>query len=382
MATAAVLTLSACGPDVKVPDGTMRYVQGFAGVVAAEEPQAAMVGRDVLAAGGTAADAAVALYFALSVTLPSAAGLGGGGACVVHDRIKKVTEVLDFRPPAGVPGNPRGFQTLHARYGKSHWEQLIGPAERMARFGVPVSRALATALAPIGDALLKDPETRKVFAGKKWGATVGEGDMLVQAALADTLARLRVAGPGELDGGNAVFQPVWQAGARVDMGWDKAVAGAAMAGALEATLAGNPPTATLAGNPPAAAAAGGASSTGFVVASKSQAVACAVGTGVPFGSGRNIPGAGFSAGAPGAGGEAALVVNPFTEELHAAVAGHGAAAVASVLKAALRDGQPLAQAVAAVEPGVQALACTSLIDSSCWVAADPRSHGMAIRVGE
>ena len=64
------LALAACGqPQLRL--GTEGYIEGFLGGAVSDEPHAALVARDILSAGGTAADAAVALYFALSVTLPS-----------------------------------------------------------------------------------------------------------------------------------------------------------------------------------------------------------------------------------------------------------------------------------------------------------------------
>ena len=83
---APLAALAACSSGDTAREGTIGFVEGFLGGVVADEPRAALVGRSVLSAGGTAADAAVAMGFTLAVTLPSSAGLGGGGICVVFDR--------------------------------------------------------------------------------------------------------------------------------------------------------------------------------------------------------------------------------------------------------------------------------------------------------
>ena len=174
----------------------------FMGAVVADEPNAALAGREALIAGGNAFDAATATYFALAVTMPSTAGLGGGGVCVVHDAPTNKALALDFlsrpsvaagaakRRPNAVPGNVRGFFALHSRYGQLPWAQLVGPAEGMARFGTKISRAFSSDLAQIGDALLVDREARRVF-GRPEGGLKGEGDTLTQLALAGSLSGIR-----------------------------------------------------------------------------------------------------------------------------------------------------------------------------------------------
>ncbi|RKQ73764.1 gamma-glutamyltranspeptidase/glutathione hydrolase [Oceanibaculum indicum] len=176
----------------------------FVGGAVSGEPRAALVARDVLAAGGTAADAAVAGYFALSVTLPSSVGLGGGGACAVYDRRANVGEALEFPAVASgteqnavaIPAAPRGVFALHARYGRLPIDQLILPAERLARFGEPVSRALAEDVAFAGRAIAQIPDMRQNFVTQ--GRLVREGDPLTQLDLGATLGRLRQAGIGDL----------------------------------------------------------------------------------------------------------------------------------------------------------------------------------------
>lgn len=205
-----LLSLAACSSAEKEEDkGKIGFVQGFIGGVVADEPNAALIGRDVLSAGGTAADAVTAMYFASSVTMPASASLGGGGVCLIFDNGAKKVEALDFlalspkniptgiERPTAIPMNARGFFMLQSKYGDLRWAQLVSPAESLARFGAQVSRALAAELKPIGSALIQDVEAARVFANSK-GLPVREGDFIKQFDLAATLTEIRTKGPGAL----------------------------------------------------------------------------------------------------------------------------------------------------------------------------------------
>lgn len=206
MAASLLVLLAGCGEGK--PVGTIGYVTGFGGMAAADEPRAVLAARDVLSAGGTAADAAVVMYFTMAVTQPSTASLGGGGVCVAYDKDKKRTEAVEFiappstassRNPSAVPANVRGFYALHARYGKFRWEQLIAGPEQLARMGVPVSRAFAGDVARAAQLLAADPAARQVFL--PGGRPLVEGQTFQQLDLASTLARVRRS-PGDLYGGS------------------------------------------------------------------------------------------------------------------------------------------------------------------------------------
>jgi gamma-glutamyltranspeptidase/glutathione hydrolase len=192
--------------------GQAGYVKGFLGDVVADEPQAALIGKQVLSEGGDAADAATAMAFSLAVTLPSRAGLGGGGACIAYiaDRdtaahgipeavvfvSPPVRSVAGGDRPAAVPMLPRGMFLLHARYGRLPIEPLLSKAEQLARAGIPVSRALARDLALVAGPLFGDPAARATFG--RGGVPLAEGQGLVQPDLAATLAELRVTGIGDM----------------------------------------------------------------------------------------------------------------------------------------------------------------------------------------
>ena len=192
--------------------GQEGFVRGFLGGVAAEEPRAALVARNVLSAGGTAVDAAVAAGFTLAVTLPSRAGLGGGGACLVFDPRRGEVEAVLFPPgarqsvpagadrPAAVPMLARGLFALHTRGGRRPFEELVVPAEQAARLGVEVSRAFATDLAAVSGPLFADPWSATAFGGPN-GQPLATGERLAQPDLAATLATLRTAGVGDLHQG-------------------------------------------------------------------------------------------------------------------------------------------------------------------------------------
>jgi gamma-glutamyltranspeptidase/glutathione hydrolase len=207
LAAALLVLLIGCSDRGKEQAGVVGTVRGFLGGAVADEPRAALVARDILSAGGSAADAAVALYFTLGATLPSTASLGGGGVCLVYDVKLNRTEMLDFasRTPAGggpiaLPTGPRGMFLLHSRHGKLRWEQLVGNAEAVARFGRPVSRALAADLLAAQAILQRDPELRRTFL-KSDGTTYREGEILVQHDLSTLLSAIRARGSGELYNG-------------------------------------------------------------------------------------------------------------------------------------------------------------------------------------
>jgi gamma-glutamyltranspeptidase/glutathione hydrolase len=242
-------TVSGCGGGLP---GNVIYGAGFRGAAVADEPHAATVAAGILKQGGSAADAAVALYFAMAVTYPSAAGLGGGGVCLASDWKTGEIQSLDFlapRPariddgirPTAVPANVRGMAALHARFGILDWRAVLAPAEKMAHFGHAVSRATARAMREGGAVLSSNWETWRIFAAS--GQLPGEGEILVQADLARILERLRVEGAAELytgalagefaeavrrAGGTLTaddlrnFVPRWQAAASMKFGNDRA----------------------------------------------------------------------------------------------------------------------------------------------------------------
>ncbi len=234
----AATALSGCGSlfgskDAGTP-GVVGSVRGFLGGATADEPRAALVARDILSAGGNAVDAAVAAAFTLTVAYPSQVPLGGGGMCLVASGPAKTRamELLSFpavaaRPDSTVatPGIPRGLFALHGRFGTLRWEQILSPAEILARNTTPVTRALANELVRNWDVIRADEGLTAAFA--RGGLPAGEGVPLSQPDLAVALGALRQRGPGDLHFGIYGRRLVASlAAAGIDLRMDDLAAGA------------------------------------------------------------------------------------------------------------------------------------------------------------
>lgn len=143
------------------------------GMVATQEARATEVGVSILRQGGNAVDAAVAIGFALAVTLPRAGNLGGGGFMMIYDKQSGKVRSLDYREKApkaaysemfldksldvdknkarysvfsaGVPGTVAGMLEAHKKYGKLPLKTLIEPAVKLAK-SLPMSFAMAESL--------------------------------------------------------------------------------------------------------------------------------------------------------------------------------------------------------------------------------------------
>lgn len=430
------VTLTACGSSNPGPqEGTIGFIPGFIGGAVSDEPRAALAARDILSAGGTAADAAVALYFTLSVTKPAQAGLGGGGVCVLYSWRSKQTESLDFLPPIRpgegvVPGNPRGMLALQAKYGKLRWELLLGTAERLARTGMATSRSTARDLAAAAPIIARDAGLKDNFMGSD-GATPAEGTVLSQPELAGTLSVIRRApqefytGPfahtflsAAAEAGQRItpeamraYTPSWGTPAATPFGpytmyFPPNAAGAAAAQAWRALgteggyeRASNRPEA-LARALPIPPGETPTAETSFAVADRDgNMIGCTVTMNRFFGSGRMARGTGVVPAAPDAGGRVGglapmVATNPAVPRPYfVGAASGGAAGTRGLLATALGVfslGQPLDVAMASPRPDttglVNAIYCLRGInplgrgeqsEAVCQLAADKRGFGLA-----
>jgi gamma-glutamyltranspeptidase / glutathione hydrolase len=191
------------------------------GMVVAQEGTAAKIGVDILRRGGNAVDAAVAVGFALAVTLPRAGNLGGGGFMLVYLAKERKIVAIDYRETApadtapdvflnevgeavaaksrdtglavGVPGTVAGLSLALRNYGSGKFSlaKLIAPAAALARSGIEVEDDLADSLSHAQARLKRWPGAAQIFLHPD-GTPLGRGDRLVQtdlAAVLDTIGK-------------------------------------------------------------------------------------------------------------------------------------------------------------------------------------------------
>jgi len=191
--------------------------------VAAANPLATDAGQQVLRAGGSAVDAAIAVQMVLALVEPQSSGIGGGAFLLHFDG--KTTQAFDGRETApasatprlflddggqplkfvdavvggravGVPGAVAMLARAHQQHGRLPWAQLFGPAITLAAQGFAISPRMATLLASEPH-LQKDPVSAAYFydaAGKPWPA----GHVLRNPELAAVLQRIANEGPAAL----------------------------------------------------------------------------------------------------------------------------------------------------------------------------------------
>ncbi len=204
-----------------LPAASRLPVRARHGMVVSASPEASQAGLEILRAGGNAVDAAVAVGFALAVTLPEAGNIGGGGFMVIHDPEQGRETTIDYREMApasahrdmyldeegnvaegrstvghlasGVPGSVAGMHLAWKRYGKLPWAELVQPAIRLARDGFVVSYTLSRGLENKVELLEKFPDSRRIFL--RDGRLYQEGEIFRQPELAVTLERIAKDGP-------------------------------------------------------------------------------------------------------------------------------------------------------------------------------------------
>ncbi len=186
-------------------------------MVAAANPLAVEAGADVLRAGGTAADAMVAVQAMLGLVEPQSSGLGGGAFLVWYDTATGEMTTLDGRETAplavtptvfqdengerlgffdavvgglsvGTPGTPKLMEDAHRRWGQSNWAELLAPAITTAEDGFIVSPRMASSIANDSERLQRFATTADYFF--PGGTALAAGDTLKNPDYADTLRQI------------------------------------------------------------------------------------------------------------------------------------------------------------------------------------------------
>lgn len=191
------------------------------GTAASAHPEATKAGFEMLQAGGSASDAAMAMMLALTVVEPQSSGIGGGGFLLHHDGESGWMETIDGREMApaaaasdrflgedgkplgwrdaapggksvGVPGNMRLMELAHRKWGKLPWEKLFEPAIKLAEQGYAVSAPQYDWMKRLEKLWVKFPDMQKLY----WrdGAPAPRGTIIKNPELGKLLRELQSGG--------------------------------------------------------------------------------------------------------------------------------------------------------------------------------------------
>ncbi len=201
-------------PALQEGDQTAYPIVATHAMVSTQESLATQVGVNILKKGGNAVDAAVAVGFALAVTLPKAGNLGGGGFMLIWLNDKHKAIAINYREKApsrasanmylndkgqvdrnlisgtylasGVPGTIAGLIDAQKKYGKLTLKEVMQPAIKLAEHGFIIDSTLYQSLVDAKPWLSKHAATRAIFY-KKDGSNYQIGERLIQKDLANTL---------------------------------------------------------------------------------------------------------------------------------------------------------------------------------------------------
>lgn len=220
----AAMAQEAAQPEETYTVGDVKTATAREYMVVAAHPLAAEAGRQVLAEGGTAADAAVAIQLMLTLVEPQSSGLGGGAFAVYWDQSERKLTTYDGRETApgaatpdywlgddgepvswftaipggksvGVPGTPALLQVLLDKHGGMSRDRLAAPAIAAAVDGFAVSPRMAASVAGSVDRGLKAFAATRAYFFDDAGAPLIAGHILKNPALADSLQAFADEGP-------------------------------------------------------------------------------------------------------------------------------------------------------------------------------------------
>jgi gamma-glutamyltranspeptidase/glutathione hydrolase len=226
--TGSVVVGSGLAGDPAAPEPASGYRTGYSAVnaktymVVANNPLASSAGCAVLKAGGTAADAAVAVQMVLGLVEPQSSGLGGGAFMLYYDAATKTVQSYDGRETApaaatenylryiddatnqgaplpnarasgrsiGVPGAVRMLEVAHKEHGKLAWKDLFTDGIRLATLGFYVPGRMADAVAGARTNLQRDADAAAAYLNADGSSKATVGSILKLPAYAATLTAI------------------------------------------------------------------------------------------------------------------------------------------------------------------------------------------------